>query len=97
MPPVVRDFLEELAELGRGYLAQRRQVQPVAPVVASGCRPSPESLSFGRVGFVSVPTAAKRLGISRQAMLKRCQDGKVPGAEQDPHSHRWRVPDEEAS
>lgn len=40
--------------------------------------------------WITVPEAARRLGVSRQWVLKLCVDGRIPGARQI--GRQWEIP-----
>jgi len=44
-------------------------------------------------GYLTASQYAKRMGISPQAVTKKCRAGKIPGAIQDPRSGWWFVPE----
>jgi len=41
--------------------------------------------------WITVPEAARRMGVSRQRVLKLCVDGRVQGARKI--GHRWAIPE----
>jgi len=45
-------------------------------------------------GYLTASQYAKRMGISPQAVTKKCRAGKIPGAIQDPRSGWWFVPED---
>ena len=45
-------------------------------------------------GYLTASQYAKRMGISPQAVTKKCRAGKIPGAIQDLRSGWWFVPED---
>lgn len=43
---------------------------------------------------ITANEAAQRLGITRQAVSKQAQAGKIPGAWKDSYSTVWHIPEE---